>query len=173
MTAPSVSSCHVSALSCCEANSTGDWILTRSQRESLRPSSRNCSNVPEKQSSTGGRGHAGLVRLALEVPEGLERVLGGGGLHGPLRQPHRRVVINQRVVELRDGRADRLLVARETLRHSGALLRKASTSDRVSTRNGHRLAERHGSACAPVQGHSKPPPFVPSACVPARQQQEI
>eukprot|EP00962_Isochrysis_galbana_P027476 scaffold8631_cov108-Isochrysis_galbana.AAC.16 len=55
MTAWRLSSLHVSALSCCEANSVGDWMLTRIQRPCCRPTSRSSSNEPTKQSSVGGR----------------------------------------------------------------------------------------------------------------------
>ena len=53
MTARSVSSRHVSALSCCEANSVGDWMLISSHFCSLRPAARNSSKVPVKHSSVG------------------------------------------------------------------------------------------------------------------------
>ena len=53
MTASIVSSRHVSALSCCEANSVGDWMLTSSHRPCSRPASRSCSKLPAKHSFVG------------------------------------------------------------------------------------------------------------------------
>ena len=79
MTAHSVSSRHVSALSCCEANSVGDWMLTRSQRPWASPAARSSSNVPARRRRAWAAGARARER-AVEGRTG-EGELGGLPVH--------------------------------------------------------------------------------------------